>query len=91
MTIDDIDRQRAEFYAQRAVAHGGMARYYVEQIHALTLTPPAHECEIDWPLTNAPIEAREAWHYASMLSDREVAIEQERQAERDRQDARLEF
>lgn len=81
-----------QFYVDRAVQHGGMAVYYLEQIKTLTtLIPHPHESEMAWAVNNAPIEAREAWHYALLVTQGETSAELERQAEEDRQDRLLEF
>lgn len=63
------------FYVECAVEHGGMAAYYLGKVVTADLlaTP-------EWDLTHAVSEAREAWHYAQLLSDEQIESEIERQA-----------
>lgn len=70
-----IERNLA-FYTSRAEHHGHMAVYYLQNLRIWRENQA-------WDLEQAPIEATEAWHFASLLTDRELeeALVERRKAE----------
>jgi hypothetical protein len=64
-SLESSSPQRSTFRAERAVHHGGMAVYHLENI----LVYSDHQA---WDEQQAPIEAAEAWHFASLLSDEDI-------------------
>lgn len=79
------------FYAQRAADHGGMAAYYLR--HLVTGRDSdgnvLNEYSIAWAMERSRDEAREAWHYALLMTPGQVESELKFQADAALADAAL--
>jgi hypothetical protein len=61
-----VIQRNTAFYISRAEHHGRMTAYYVDNLRI------GRDNFQDWDLDQAPIEAAEAWHFASLLTDEEI-------------------
>ncbi len=73
------EQARQAFYTRAAVEHGGMAAHYAERIVTLR-DVPTDQWDLEWSLAHIISEAREAWHFALLLTEEQVAAEMASQA-----------
>lgn len=87
--LDEIDaflERNHIFYTQCAVEHGEMALYYLRDE---IVKQGVSEWQQKWDLDHAVSNAREAWHYANLLSEYWVQEEIDRQAKAARDEDRV--
>lgn len=70
-----------DFYTERAVHHGEMAGYYLARVlNAEALKDEEYaESNLNYAEEHAPGEAREAWHYALLMTPGQIDAEMKKQ------------
>lgn len=93
MVNGDMVFKQPAFYAKAAVEHGGMSAYYFRQLATGRdcSNNLLDEYSLKWAVDKAESEAVEAWHFARLLNDDQVAAEIAKQAAQQRLDDELLF